>query len=392
MRWYSYLNNKKEHNLLNNEKINEDNLIICQQLETRKYTVFKDHISFKSYQEKINERENCFYEIILEKKYRKPYFDIDLDIENNEDINEKLIIENLKLSIKTLIEDSIILIYSSHTEKKLSFHIIINNYYFVNHEECKNFYDKIIEIIDEKYQKFVDNSVYKTIQQFRILNSHKYNRDNKKIFREDLSENFIIPDKYKKFPAGLNNYLLQTSLISNTAGAKYLSGYNIIKNNKSTTLNKGFGSTSDLEDVLNIFYSIYSADIFQYLNVIDNNGNLLITFRRLSPSYCQECQRVHENENPFITVNGIYRNIYFHCRRKDNNESYSGKYIGNLGPEIIPELSIDDIPRIINNGSDNEEEDFSSSEGMSIIDKMKNLTTKKSKLKPVILTDFLEII
>lgn len=390
MKWYTYLNNRKEYNLLANEKINDDNLIVCHQLEKRRYTIFKDHLHFKTFQERINENENCFYEIVLEKQFRKPYFDIDFHITtlNNKEELEKDIIENLKSSLSKLLEDAIILIYSSHTEKKLSFHVIINNYYFTNHEECKNFYDKTIENIKEEYREYFDSSVYKTVQQFRILNSHKYEKDNKKIFREDLSLNFKIPAKYKKFPAGLPNYLLQISLISRTSGAKYLDGYNVKKSDIQNKISiKGFSSTSDLEDILNIFYSIYSSDIFEYLNVIDNDGNLLITFRRLSPSYCEDCQRVHENENPFITVNGIYRNIYFYCRRKDSD--VKGKHIGSLGPEIIPDLKLEDIPVI--NIKEEEEDIELPTIGMSIVDKMKNMSSKIVKPKAVILTNFLKI-
>ena len=246
--------------------------------------------------------------------------------------------------------------------------------------------------MDERYLPFIDGSVYKTIQQFRILGSHKYQKENKKIYREDLSEGLVIPEKYKKYPKGLENFLLINSLVSMTAGAKYLSGYEKIEENK-TFSTQGFSSTSDLEEILNIFYSIYSADLFEFLNVIDNDGNLLITFLRKSPSFCEECNRVHENENPFVTVNGIYRNIYFYCRRKEGDERVGGKYIGSLGPEVIPELSVDDIPRIQNHLSDEESEDeeVEISEGTSIVDEMKNLTTRKSKPKAVILTDFLTL-
>jgi hypothetical protein len=60
----------------------------------------------------------------------------------------------------------------------------------------------------------------------------------------------------------------------------------------------------------------------------------------LNPTYCKECDRVHENENPFITVTGGYRNITFYCRRKDEK---LGVNLGYLGPPVIPELTSKDI-------------------------------------------------
>lgn len=382
VKWYPFLNKKGTHNLFDNEKISNDNLVVSQQIDkTRKYAKFRDYLEFRTYRERITPDEDCFFEIVSQKNFRKPYFDIDME---NSQIDEKDFIDNITQAILGLIKDAVILIYSSHTGEKFSFHIVVNNYYFVNHDEARNFYQETIKSIKEEYLSYMDESVYKSVQQFRILGSHKYGKDNKKIFREDLSVNYVVPKRYERFPQGLKNYQLLISLIGNVAGAKYLSGYEK-KEEPNRILSKGFSSTSDLEDILNIFHSTYSADIFEYLNTIDNDGNLLITFRRLSSSYCEECQRVHENENPFITVNGIYRNIYYYCRRRDGDEDKRGKLIGSLGPEIIPDLKIEDIPIIP------QQEDEMVEGGMSIIDEMKNLNFKKKKPKPVILTDFLKL-
>lgn len=382
VKWYHYLNKKGEQSLLKYEKINENNLVICQDTGIRTYTIFKDYLTFYSYREKIN---NCFYEIITENQLRKPYFDIDIDINKKDEINKNKddIIKEINTAILSLVKDAIILIYSSHTNVKISFHVIIANYYFYNKDEGKNFYNKVVELIKEEYRPYIDNSVYKSTQQFRILGSAKHNKQNTKIFREDLSVNLIIPKRYIKFPDGLKIYLLSISLVSITAGSKYLDGYKEdIK--KDDIIYKGFSSEGDLEDVLDIFYSIYQRYIFEYQNIIENDGNLLITFKRLNPSFCEDCNRTHENENPFITVTGIYRAIYFHCRRKE--EGGKGKLIGELGPEILPELSSDIKNKIVlinKEDSDSEEE--------SIVNKMKILSTKKSKPKGKIVTDLLKI-
>ena len=410
--WYSFLNRKGKDNLLSNEKIEEENIIVCQQLKYRQYAKFKNHIHLRKYMQNTEYNNKCFYELITEKKFRKPYFDIDID---DIKLDEKIIIDEIILSISKILEDAVILIYSSHTKDKISFHIVIGNYYFINNQENKNFYQKVIENLKKETSEYVDSKVYNTVQQFRILGSHKYEKTNVKIFREDLSKNFNIPDIYKELPTAIENYLLISSLVTMTEGAKYLSGYEKKEEIKNIVPENGFSSISDLEDILNIFYSVYSYDIFQYLNTIDNNGNLLITFKRLSPSYCNECNRRHEHENPFVTVNGIYRNIFFYCRRKEGEEVGLGKHIGSLGPEIIPELKIEDISNISNicrtegisnlnicrtSGISNlkiknvpiiinDEEE--TNEGTSIIDQMKVLNTSKKKHKPVIVTSFLQI-
>ena len=403
VRWYSFLNQKGKENLTDIEQIQDNDLIICSHIDYRKFAKFGNHIEFKKYREKIPEKYNCFYETILEDKRRKPYFDIDINIESDIDFEyivliktpdlksfdfeyiEKDIVEEIKNSIIKLVENAVIVVYSSHTKNKLSFHIIVSNYYFTNHNECKEFYKKVVEDIKEEYREYIDETVYKNTQQFRILGSHKNGKDNTKIFREDLSRNFVIPEQYRRFEEGKENFLLFTSLIGSTDGCKYLEGYKIIEEVKERLLEHGFASSSDVEEILNIFYSQFSANNFKYCDCKDNDGNLLLTFRRINPSFCKECVRVHEHENPFITVNGLYRNIFFHCRRND-----SGVKIGSLGPEIINDITIEDIPKIIVPLSEDEEEDIPVF-GMSIIDRMKKLNTKPKKPKAEILTDFLKI-
>lgn len=359
--WFPYLNNNDKENLLKGRKINDDNLIICQQLEYRKYAIFNDYLEFSSYQKLTSENHNCYYEILLENRPRKPYFDIDIDKDNfEEDPNQ--IIEQLKEKIIEFNPELQLLIYSSHTDKKYSYHIVIGNVYLNNHKECKNFCCQFIDSMSEIYQVFIDKSVYKSVQQFRILNSHKYNKVNTKLFREDLSINFIIPDRYTKTPKGKDNYLLTTSLLSNITGCTYMDGYQNIE--EKTILERGFSSSGDLEDVMELVYSQYPGDLFSYLTHHENDGNLLVTFKRNYSSYCKLCKRHHENENPFVIVRGITRNIHFYCRRHEKESLM----IGSLGPLIIPDLKVEDIPII---------EEMEPGDDFEIIDDLKNMEPKK---------------
>ena len=382
VKWYPFLNKSDKENLYKYEKFTDENLVVCHELEYRRYAKFKDYLEFKNFRDRLNPKDNCFYEIITEKSTRKPYFDIDMEKDEKTISLHLDMIESLKKSILNLIDDAIILVYTSHRKNKYSYHVVISNYYLNDHCEARNFFDSVKEILNEIYYPYLDESVYKTIQQFRILGSHKYLKDNKKILDLELSLNFKIPERYKKFPKGLENYHLLNSLVSDKTGCRYLDGYKLADPIEHIHI-KGFSSTGDTEDVLNIFYSVYSADVFSYLNSQENNGNLLITFRRLKESYCKECDRVHDNENPFVVVSGINRNIYYYCRRREKTDG--GLYLGSLGPEKIPDLSVEDIPIL-------EENDGNIDMGTSIVDIMKSLNRKKEgKKKPVIMTDFLKI-
>ena len=324
MRWFYYFNRKDQDNLLDNRG-SDNNFFICQSCQELKYGDFKNYTEFNKYFKDIEYEKRCFYEIMVSGKSRKPYFDIDIE---NSDIDDIKLIKNLKNIILKEIRDfgekDQVLVYSSNFKDKKSYHIIVNGFYLEDEKSCENFYKKITEQVDEKYKPYIDSSIYKSTQQFRILGSHKYNKDNVKIFRKDLSHNYYIPPNYLN-ELGISNYNLSISLVGNIIGCKLLYGYE----EKNEIINyKGYGSSEDLEEVLKIFYKHFSDSDYLYSNIVENDGNLLIILRRNSPGYCDVCKRTHNNENPFLSVTGYDRNIFFYCRRNEKG----GLFLGTLGP------------------------------------------------------------
>ena len=61
--------------------------------------------------------------------------------------------------------------------------------------------------------------------------------------------------------------------------------------------------------------------------------------RRLNATYCDICKRIHESENPFITVTGDFRNVVFYCRRTDEKDSREGDNLGCLGVPDYTDIS-----------------------------------------------------
>jgi hypothetical protein len=338
MRWYHYLNKIGEDNLMGSEKIDDENLIVCQQLSTRRYTHFQNFSAFFRYYQTLPESERCFYEILLPEKARKPYFDIDMEREKIKDFDEKeLFREVRKIFREFLGKEYTLLVFSSHTEKKRSYHLIIDDFVLQNYKECEVFFDRFTDRLTEKYKPYFDRCVYKSVQQFRIIGNHKFEKDNSKKFEKELSVGFKYPSRCREKNAKFL-HLLSVSLIYNNSYCQMLGGFSPPEEEKS--LGMGAACEGDVADVLQNFFAVYSPDDFQYSSCKEQNGNLLLVLRRLNPTYCKECDRVHENENPFITVTGGYRNITFYCRRKDEK---LGVNLGYLGPPVIPELTSKDI-------------------------------------------------
>ena len=339
--WFYYFNHKDKNSLIKNfkDKISHENLLICQELSTRRYTIFKDYGSFGRFFQKINFEESCFYEMMRQEDMRKPYFDIDLEDGFDFDI------KNLVEVIKTLLGEKLkILVFTSHWENKKSFHVVVDDVCFSELSELQCFYEEVIEKLDEKSRKFVDSSVYKSVQQFRILGSHKWGKKNVKILDENLSFNYSLPERFKKNEKSKFMYDLSISLVTNTHYCEVITKF---KSKKTEEKSFGVGTSceGDLEDVMRIFHSEYSPDDFRLSECKENNGNLLIVLRRLNPTYCKQCERVHEHENPFIVTSGEFRNIYFYCRRVEK-EKLPGKFLGSLGLPNLEDISLSDVPNI----------------------------------------------
>ena len=310
----------------------DDNLIICRQIDnTRQFGVFKSYTYFQRYQNDIPEDQRCFYEVILGKKSRKPYFDIDIDTEHYKDINKQkandmieLLIENIK-DILYLYNPKI-LVFTSHRPNKLSYHIIVDGVCFSDNEDSKHFADKVLTI---QMKDFVDSRVYNSVQQMRIVGSTKQGKNNKKILDFSLSDNFYIPSELKSNTFKRDNYILQSSLVTFTQNCEHHKFQDRKKKRKN--ISKGNACEQDVEDAMKLLNKKYSN--FNIRQVRELNGNVLVELASEDSYFCKIHNRVHENENAYITIQGSFRNIWFDCRRIEMHEK-------KLAPELLGCLGI----------------------------------------------------
>jgi hypothetical protein len=398
VRWCRFLNNpENKYSLLRTTDIKDGNIIVCQQLKYRQFAKFENHVELMKYQAKTDPFDNCFYEIMTENMKRKPYFDIDIKRYNNSEAeheDSKNMVNQIKDKILEVIkgsgadvEKAQILVYTSHTGKKLSYHIIVHGFYLKDHRECKNFFEAVSDKCDYSYQGYIDCSVYKTVQQLRILGSHKYFSRNTKVLSKSMSHNFSIPERYLLFPGGEKSYMILTSLVSNTVDCEHLNGFeytepdidygrfiylpesdaerlefldkmikdeeseedspNIKRTDKKERIVKiklpgkaGAADDADLDDVLDVFYKKYPKEAFKFQKSLNYDGNLIITFIRRRPTVCNMCQRKHYNENPYVKVSGMTRDLYFHCRRTVDDK---GELFGSLGKVNLKDVNVGDV-------------------------------------------------
>jgi hypothetical protein len=347
LKWYTPLiANDKKTGLLNHYKLEEliSHLVVCYTRRQQDYVqylyyCFDSYIEFYHYQNKILLKDRCFYEVV--NFYQKPHFDIDIDmadlnkvIEEQDDLNKlnevgQLLIETIIKACKTTLEPNVlelekdVLIYTSHGlskqgKQKLSYHIIINNWCHHDHIEAKAFFDLIYQYceghLNGQFVQFIDSSVYKTNQNFRIVGSHKHDNNRVKVFNpnfvfnNNLINHFDI--KYDNVDKQ-NLYDLSKSLITFTSGCTLLQTFYICKPIIPYSYEI---SEEDLEEIKKLLNNQF-GDLFKIRDVVSYK----IFLKRQKPSHCPLCLRTHFHENPVIIV---YKGeVRWSCRRRDDRQT-----------------------------------------------------------------------
>ena len=133
-----------------------------------------------------NETNKNFYEIIS--GIQRLYMDIDIK-SDEKDIFDQYIFDLLS-HIKTIYSDATTNVYTSHRPGKLSYHVLITNYYARDNTQCKFYIDSILKDFSSPLKPYIDMHVYKQNQLLRLLGCSKLNIDNTKV-------KFIGSDKFE---------------------------------------------------------------------------------------------------------------------------------------------------------------------------------------------------
>jgi hypothetical protein len=360
--WFYFLkedeNDKKKKALLKYKHKEEDNIVVCWELKNRKYSIFKNFLELRSFIISKPAIERCFFEILFQKDNRKIYFDIESEEKEylNDDFKNELI-SKIKATVKEEILSSLgdlsgtqgtpkkreplFLVYNSSTEKKLSFHVIVKNYHFKNNTESKNFYDKIVERIDEKYRFFLDPAVYSTLQQFRIVGCSKHSKTNFKILDIEKSEGLdkIEDETLRKISFFKSSLLTEV----NENDSTHLKGYDIEKEKKIFEI--GISEEADVDDAFLLLNEKYPG-VFKMTSKLNSNGNFLVTLARMKRSFCNRCDRYHDSENSYMLIVGDKKTVLFDCRR--GKEEDKKEWIANLIKDEDYLIDIEDKNYVLN--------------------------------------------
>lgn len=314
---------------------NKDSIILSYNLRTAE--IFD---SFEELYHTVNNQPvQCFYEVLSENKKRKMYFDIDIEDKTKLNIDE--FIKHVSEVILQILPDCLMLITLSENDivKKCGIHIIIVNYYADNVYKAKRFYYTVYNNINQEYRCHFDDKVYKSVQQFRLLFSSKMNENRPKKYKEMIPKLNVSITKKELLKMSM------LSIIENACPIPDDTLYYIEKVEYNDDVMETIDSTEALK-VLKKATKLMDLSSFSYKNV----KGIFIILKRIKPSRCVNCNRIHENENAFLYLKN--NDIFFGCRRSSKNKNI-GSYLDLVEEDFEKELLKVDVPIV-----KNKEEEF----------------------------------
>lgn len=314
--------------------------------KTRLFSYFRNPAEFLKYEAHFPLQKRCFFETVFGQFPQKPHFDLDIDLTNQ---NLSIIESDIPQVINELISairmtfnqvgiqiylPTDVLLFTSHGKNKKSFHLVINHHYHSNHKEARIFYQLVISKISPRFHRWIDGSVYSSVQQFRLEGSQKYNSGRIKRLRLEWYYNNISV-KYR-LPKAEGETIDNREIVFRNS----LVGYRDVK----LSILPSFSCFIESSPNTNHLLSITDQEGYRALEMVAELAGVsvgdpsfpyqlskieggLVVLKRLRSSICRICDRVHENENPYLIIMGQEKSVYFNCRRNEKNKSL---FIGKM--------------------------------------------------------------
>lgn len=285
----------------------------------RRFAYFSHHEDFVKWYGKVMRLEDklSMYEIIPSDRQK---FKVDIDSYTKIDISDIIKICNY---INELVPKCRLLVYtsnglSSNGKYKWSYHIIEYKYKMINNVQCK-------DIAATLYNRFkcIDLAVYKSLQMFRLEGSSKLMENRKKrmianIVYDGVNRETNILDgmvSYVRMCEDLNLPLKIYPIVKKPVVTNPVVTNPIVTNPVAT---RCVTSNVTSNDVDNDDHTI--ANILTKGSCVPfQKSNNIIMLKRIRPSYCKVCSRIHDSENPYISTFSKSSLLEFrlYCRRSD---------------------------------------------------------------------------
>lgn len=270
---------------------------------------------------KSNPRESwAFFETILGDQPQKPYFDIDMPVDGVDRPDEfgRALVDNLvQRAVAALASrdycvdiEQDVLVFSSHAAHKRSYHVVFDRVAFQDYRENHRFGTTVIDQMPTEYAKYVDRGMWSRTQQFRLYLSQKPHSGRPKVFNRTWT--YHGETISSAVGEDMDDAFLMTTVFTASC-VSWTSTCRILESTESTAspLSPTYTSPELPRDVYKAVVSRSPDKVWRVFEISAINGSL-VSLKRLTPSKCSLCRRVHDHENAFLVIkeNG---DVYFHC-------------------------------------------------------------------------------
>lgn len=319
-------------------------------LETRNgkmnYAIFENPADLFRYIQSQPNKSRNFHEVILGYTHQKPRFDIDMtqdkllegetldsSIQRVIDLLLESIIKILEQSNITLDLEKQVILTSSNSDIKRSYHLVLHELVHVNHLEAGAFYRKVVDESEDPtfLRRFLDGGIYSSNHSLRLLHNTKANEYRPKVFEKSFTFRGKIwnhtPRRQTNNPKLQEFILFYQSLINYPCYCEVMPLY-CEDYSSRPPIELPDGAVARGLKFLAADMEIDVKDLpFEIINV----RGCVVDLKRLQPSYCKKCDKVHEHVDPYLIISES--EFYFHCRRVDKgikNSRHIGSHIDGV--------------------------------------------------------------
>lgn len=331
--------------------------------DDRSFTLFRSHLDVYNHMMKVPVVKRSFFEIIQGNKPQKPHFDIDIEVKDDGIIPDSrgIMSEILDAMIDTLYQEGVVvnmnkdvLIYCSSRPKKESYHVVVNGWMHNDNKDAKNFAKQVKSRLSSYASEYLDMSVYKPNQQFRLLHCSKLRIDNMKnpVPQWNTGRYYItyppVRNQYDEFAFSMVGVTIQCNMLPpfsdpddvQQVELEFCTDGELRPVPKRKYDEREVVLTKEhIDKCMNELYRLTGEpDIF----TVRCTDKSLISLTKKRPYLCPICNRRHENENPFITVSPSGRAKYY-CRRAESAIDLTWLYGVVKEDEVDEEVDDDDV-------------------------------------------------
>ena len=354
----------------------------------RKFLLFRNALEFwRSHRRSIPEAHRCFCETVRDREQNMRF---DIDLSRNKwppgvEFGQRYADRVMNWVVGTTLEvmqvrdhQRNVVVCTSHGPDKFSYHIVIRGRHLRDAAAAKRLFLLVLAKLPDEMRRFprnhdkddlllpvlppgaIDPSVYGRLQQFRLLGSQKPGSNRPKRFCDTWHYEGFGPVEHQYAYTGLplDEVQFLESLVgwvderlstlyeppvpaphrlpppgqakqkASLASSRRcrLRNADTSGGNNDSTLDPG-----DLDFDLKAALSLLEPrDAFEVREV----RNHLVMLRRLRPTHCLVCDRVHESENPYLLIQGEERVVWLDCRRDSLRRRLRLGALGGSNPEL----------------------------------------------------------